>query len=204
MVCSAPHDGSGDGTPCISSDGLELYFYSSRPGGLGGRDLWSASRSSIDGTFSAALPLAVLNGSNDDNFPWLSADGLTLLFNSTRSGTYDLYIATRTKPGGDFSPPSSVPGVNGSSTREERAALSNDGLTIYFVSDRSGGVGGKDIWMGTRTSAQGTFASFTNLKALNSTLTDMDVSLSRDEAEIVFVSNRVGDSRIYRSTRTCQ
>ena len=28
--------------PFISGDGCELYFYSDRPGGLGGRDIWRA------------------------------------------------------------------------------------------------------------------------------------------------------------------
>ena len=204
VALSEVNSTSGEGNPCISNDGLTLYFYSARPGGLGSSDVWSASRSSSTGSFGTPTPLAAINGASEDRFPWISADGLALLFSSTRSGAGDIYLATRSKPSGDFSPPSSLDGVNGPTTREDRAALSNDGLTIYFASDRPGGVGGKDLWMGTRTSAQASFSNFTNLKALSSTASDIDVSLSRDETELLFASNRIGDARIYRSVRTCQ
>jgi hypothetical protein len=37
---NCPEAATGDGSPCLSLDGLKLYFASDRPGGKGGRDLW--------------------------------------------------------------------------------------------------------------------------------------------------------------------
>ena len=39
---------SDDGSPCISSNGLELYFTSGRSGGYGGLDIWVAKRATKD------------------------------------------------------------------------------------------------------------------------------------------------------------
>jgi hypothetical protein len=204
VVLSGVNSTTDDGNPCISNDGLTLYYSSKRAGGMGEVDLWASTRAKIADNFPAPKVLAAVNGTNDDVFPWISADGLTLLFTSSRSGATDLYIATRPKPSGNFSSPTAVAGVNGNTTREDRAALSNDGLTIYFGSDRSGGMGGRDFWMGTRTDVQDGFTTITNLKDVNSTAYERDLSLSRDETELLFSSNRSGSYRLYRAVRTCQ
>jgi len=38
-----------DGAPALSSDGETLYFYSTRPGGFGGRDLYMSTRTKVHG-----------------------------------------------------------------------------------------------------------------------------------------------------------
>src|SRR5687768_17290018 len=64
-----------DLTPSIRHDGLEIAFASDRPGGAGGRDLWSATRSSVNGTWSTPINLGVVvNSALGENFPSLSAD----------------------------------------------------------------------------------------------------------------------------------
>ena len=35
--------GSSDARPCISADGLSVYFNSNRPGGFGGMDIYEAT-----------------------------------------------------------------------------------------------------------------------------------------------------------------
>jgi hypothetical protein len=197
------YDGS-DGTPCISADGLTLYFYSTRSGGVGARDLWSASRASATAAFASAKLLAGPNGTSNDYLPWISADELTLMFSSSRGGSTDVYSTKRAKRTDNFPAPTALAGVNGASSNEERAAWSNDGLTIYFSSNRAGGVGDVDIWVGTRADLQRNFGGLTNLRVVNSTSEDVDVSLSRDETELVFASSRSGQSRLYRSVRGCQ
>ena len=44
---------SGEGSPTISADGLELYFGSDRPDGFGGSDLWVSTRPSTDAEWGA-------------------------------------------------------------------------------------------------------------------------------------------------------
>ena len=90
---------SQDNRPNLRSDGLEIFFYSSRPGGSGGNDLWTATRASTDATWSAPVNLgATVNSSANDAHPSLSGDGRTLVFDSARtggSGADDLYVTTR-------------------------------------------------------------------------------------------------------------
>jgi hypothetical protein len=195
---------SADGSPSISSDGLTLYFYSKRPFGRGERDIWSASRTNPQADFGPATLLAAVNGDADDNLQWLSADELTIVFSSTRSGGSDLYLATRSNRGFSFSAPEILHGNINGATREDRAALSNDGLSIYFVSDRTGGQGDKDIWFAKRTSTQGEFGNFTNLQEVNGPQRDIDVALSSDERELFFASKRGASFQLYRSIRNCQ
>ena len=90
-----------DLTPSIRHDGLEIVFASDRPGGAGGRDLWSATRSSVNGTWSTPVNLGVVvNSASGENFPSLSADRASLFFSSDRPGGFgatDLYVSTRQK-----------------------------------------------------------------------------------------------------------
>jgi Tol biopolymer transport system component len=201
---SAIDTSSDEGSPVVSNDGLTLYFHSTRFGGYGGRDLWLATRSSPQGTFGNATLLGGVNGNADDNLPWLSKDELVIVFSSTRSGESDLYTAKRTRRSDDFGTPTQLGGVNGVMSREDRAALSNDGLVLYFASDRAGGQGDKDLWTATRASPQGDFAGITNLPVLNTNQRDIDVALSADVRELVFSSNRGGRFQLYRSLRDCQ
>jgi Tol biopolymer transport system component len=196
---------NSDGCPSISNDGLNLYFFSTRPGGAGGRDLWVASRSTVQGKFGTPKVLTSVNDVGDDNLQWISADELTIIFSSVRNAVLaHLYIAHRSSKIADFSTPVALGGVNGTTSREDRAALSNDGLTLYFTSNRTGGAGDRDIWVATRPNTQSDFANVTNLQAINSTARDADVALSADETEMVFSSKRSGQFRLYRSIRNCQ
>jgi hypothetical protein len=68
-----------DGTPLLSADGLSLYFFSTREGGLGRRDVWRAARPALAADFAAPTLVAGINGPDDDHLPWLSPDEPTML-----------------------------------------------------------------------------------------------------------------------------
>ena len=90
---------SGDWGPSITADGLQLFFISWRPGGLGERDIWAATRSTTSESFGDPVNLGpTVNGSRKENMPSISDDGLQLFFFSNRDGSDDLYVATRTDP----------------------------------------------------------------------------------------------------------
>src|SRR6476659_3739462 len=64
------------------------------------------------------------------------------------------------------------PGVNSAST-EQGPALSADGLSLYFYSGRSGGVGSDDIWVSQRASVNDPWGMPVNLgPTINSTSRD--------------------------------
>ena len=113
-----------DGGPALSFDGLTLLFNSNRPGGLGNYDLWMCRRNSRKESFDAPVNLgSTVNSPVWDGAPALSADGLTLLFSSTRpggQGKCDLWMCRRILPDGQAAP-GAAPAVSPSA-----AAASDD------------------------------------------------------------------------------
>ncbi|MEX1187115.1 MAG: hypothetical protein WEA80_11040 [Gemmatimonadaceae bacterium] len=131
-----------------------LYFNSIRTGGAGGHDLY-VSGQTRDGTFAAPVPAAGLNTPSQEQFASLSKDGLEIFFSSDRLGTLgllDLWHATRERTSDPWRTPVNLgPAVN-SSVAEGRSAISWDGMTLYFNSNRNGSV---DLFQTTRTPSSG-------------------------------------------------
>jgi len=91
-------NGADATTPALSEDGLVAYFGSTRMGGAGMMDIWTASRTSTTGTFGQFANLGELNTAEQDFATWLSPDGCRLYFWSSRSGGaggFDAWQATR-------------------------------------------------------------------------------------------------------------
>lgn len=88
-------------TPHLAADGVTLYFASSRPGGLGGLDLWMTRRLDDSWTrWTAPRNLGpAVNSPGDDLYLRLPADGNQAVFASNHDGaratpTRDLYSVT--------------------------------------------------------------------------------------------------------------
>ena len=88
-----------DQRPSVRFDGLEVFFFSDRPGSLGNVDLWTATRQAVFDLWSTPENLGpVVNSTAADQQPYIAADRRTLYFASNRSGGFglqDLYIITR-------------------------------------------------------------------------------------------------------------
>lgn len=93
-----------DERPNVRKDGLEIFFDSTRPGGLGSTDLWVSTRQTVEDPWSPPVNLgAAVNSVSGETRPALSFDGATLYFGSSRpggSGGTDIYVTTRTKEQG--------------------------------------------------------------------------------------------------------
>ncbi|NEM97851.1 OmpA family protein [Pontibacter burrus] len=93
-----------------------------------------------------------INTSANEGAATISGDGKTLVFTSCSRpdsfGDCDLYISYRT--GNEWSAPRNMgPPVN-SKSWDSQPSLSADGRTLYFSSNRGGGVGREDIWVTNR------------------------------------------------------
>jgi len=92
---------AGDAGTSVRFDGLEVFFYSRRPGGLGASDLWTATRDRVFEAWSTPINLGALVNSVDLDFdPHIASDRRTLYFASTRAGGLggqDLYATTRAR-----------------------------------------------------------------------------------------------------------
>jgi WD40 repeat protein/tRNA A-37 threonylcarbamoyl transferase component Bud32 len=134
-----------------------------------------------------------VNSSFDDRNPALSADGLTLLFGSTRPGGHgfeDLWMSTRTAISEPFGKPVNLGETVNSSFLEGGPALSADGLTLMFHSDRPSGQGNRDLWMCTRASLADPFGEPVNLgPKVNSKGKEMQPGLSADNLTLLFALN---------------
>jgi hypothetical protein len=83
--------------------------------------------------------------------------------------------------------------------------LTRDGLTIFFASNRPGGVGRSDVWVATRAGVDAAFSTPRNLTAVNTEWDELDLALSPDGRELFFTSNRdTDDYRLHRATRGCE
>ena len=83
--------------PCLTSNGLVLYFASDRPGGSV-RDLYRAERPSPTVAFGVPEPIVELNTSMSDTDPWISDDERVMVFargDVANFGGMDLYEAHR-------------------------------------------------------------------------------------------------------------
>lgn len=100
------------------------------------------------------VPVAELNSGYQDRAPSISADGREFFLTSTRpggSGDYDLWTSTRDGDGRPWSAPVNLGGIVNSPYLDVAGRLSDDGLTLFFVSNRPGGLGGQDIYYSMRT-----------------------------------------------------
>jgi len=103
----------------------------------------------------------------------------------------------------DWSTPVNLEAVN-SKSNEQNAQLTKNGLAIYFTSDRTGGLGGLDIWVTRRASLDSPWETPVNLGApVNSTSADFAPNVSIDGHLLFFASNRPGSKAIdlYMSRR---
>jgi len=141
--------------PSISSNGLELYFSSSRPEGQGDDDddVYVSTRASTGDPWREPVNLGPsVNSFNNDASPSISADGRLLFFKSRREGSFlggDIWVAERATVQGDWGPPVNLgPAIN-NENREDGPELSPDGSVLYFSCNRYGGAGYMDLWQVT-------------------------------------------------------
>jgi hypothetical protein len=105
--------------------------------------------------------------------PTLTADLLEIYFTTDRqSGNGDVWFARRSDRGQSFESPAPITEVN-SDAFETSSAISADGLTLWFGSDRGGGVGTTDIWMSNRASRSAPWSTPVNVVALNTAAEDI-------------------------------
>jgi hypothetical protein len=186
-----------DATPCISADGVTLYFTSNRPGGCGSLDLWVAKRDSIDQSWSDPENLGKsINTSAAEGFPSISSDGLSLYYASDRpggSGGGDIWMATRSSIEANWSEPINL-GPNINSPNDELACcISPDNTELFICSTRPGGMGSSDLYVARRDTIDQQWSALVNLgPVVNGSAADGGMCLSSDNLTLFIHSDRPG------------
>jgi len=103
-----------------------------------------------DGSWSTPEPISEnINTRFNEGTCTISANGRTIIFTSCSGrasmGSCDLYISY--KLGEEWSEPENMGTNINRRSWESQPSLSADGKILYFVSDRPGGRGKRDIWM---------------------------------------------------------
>jgi len=134
-----------------------LFFNSTRPG-LGSNDIFVAIQQP-DGSFGSVSNVTELNSPFVDARTTISHDGLEMIFTSNRAtgsiaGQLDLWSATRESVSAPWSSPVSLISLN-TAANDYTPYVSADRETLYFASERAGGLGAGDLWVSTRTKGTG-------------------------------------------------
>lgn len=170
-----------------SPDGLEAFFGSSRDGGLGGWDIWHATRPDITAPFGPFAPLPGVSTARDEFDPFVSADGRALYFAPAMFpagiGGQDLAVSLRAAPGAPFMPPTLLPNVN-SPAADTDPSLTADGRVLVFASDRVGGV--TRVYYATRATPSDPFDAPSELTALPFGAELHDPYVSPDGCDLYF------------------
>lgn len=131
----------------------------------------------------------------------MSFDGQIMILSAARfdSRDMDLYVCFR-EGEHQWSAPQHMGNVVNSAGRETTPFLSEDNTTLYFSSNRPGGLGGNDIYMTQRLDT--TWKNWTTpervREPINSKYDDSQPYFNMTSGYIYFTSTRDGNSDIYR------
>jgi WD40-like Beta Propeller Repeat len=163
----------------------------------GGRTLSLGDKNPRRYHFDPPQIVAELASNARTDNPTLTADLLEIYFTTDRvSGNGDVWVARRNDPELPFDPPTAVTEVN-SAAFETSAAISADGLTLWFGSDRVGSVG-TDIWMSNRPNRSAAWPTPVNVVALNTAAEDIPRPPGQ-HGLVMPLSSKAGTTTDYRT-----
>ena len=203
---------SNDMYAILSKDELTMYFTSNRPGGLGGDDLWFATRASLNDSWGPPENMTPLNSQAADSLAVLSSDEHVMFFHSTRQlgscGAGDIWMTRRhDKRSQEWGPPVNLGCVVNSAATEIAPAFFENPetgqVTLYYGSDRPGFPKDFDVY----ASAVGEdryFGQGVLVPEFSSAGRDTRIFVRRDGLEVFITSDRTGGQGlidIWTSTR---
>lgn len=197
--------------PIITADESEIFFTSRRPNTTGGsmdiglgdfyEDIYYSKKEK--GKWTSAVNLgAPVNSQFHDATVGLSLDGQKLfLYRDNKKGDGNIYASE--KQGDKWTDPKELPEPINSKYQETSACYSFDGSTIYFVSDRPDGKGGKDIYKATKD-AKGVWGNAENLGSVINTKDDEDAVFLHPDGKTLYFSSQghgsMGGFDVFKST----
>ena len=184
-----------------NSEYSTVYFTSSRDGSTGnaihgatGQNFSDIYVSMMDRKGSWSQPTALpagINSEAEEGAPSFSGDFKTIYFSSCKKVKNkdvgcQIYTAELQ---GDLWGREKALEIAGDSIVIAHPAISPDELTLYFVSDMSGGQGGKDIWKVARESKGGEWGKPENLGPEINTINDEMFPYVHSDGTLYFSSN---------------
>jgi hypothetical protein len=187
---------SWDNGATVTSDGLELYFGSNRPGGYGDGDIWVAKRPTKNDDWGEPVNLGpTVNSTSGGGSPSVTGDGLELYFTSARPGGYgssDIWVTKRETKDSPWGEPMNLGQPANDWMNLWNLCVSSDGLEVYFVSATSV-YGGHDMWVTKRATKDAPWSAPVNIAPpINGPDWDSAPAISPDGLVLIFSSSRLG------------
>ena len=178
--------GDFESHPAFTPDGATLYFLKDAPN----FSFWTMVVSHFKNGKWETPSVVPWSGRYRDADPFITADGQHFYFISDRpvDGTpkEDLDIWTMDRRGDGWSEPRHLDAPVNSSGNEWFPTVASDG-TLYFGSDREGGLGRTDIYRCRLT--DGKYAPAENLgDAINSKFEEFEPMIAPDQSFLIFMS----------------
>jgi len=183
--------------PVITADHSEMFFTSRRPENVGGHmdlviadyfeDIYHSVKK--DGKWEKARNLGMpVNSDRHDATVGLSVDGSKLiLYRDDEKGIGNVFMSKR--DGLTWTEPEALPSPINSKNHETSACFDHTGNTIYFVSDRKNGQGGKDIYY-SKKNAEGKWGEAVNLGPIVNTIYDEDAIFMHADGKTLYFSSK--------------
>jgi len=141
-----------EGAACFSQDGMQVYFTGcNRPDGVGECDIYTSKFNGKEWSEPVNMGLGI-NTPGYETQPWLSHDGNTLYFISTRKGGMggtDIWYSKRM--GNTWLEPENLGAPINTPGNEYSPMLHASDAVLYFSSDYHDGFGGMDIFYVAKT-----------------------------------------------------
>jgi len=190
----------------LSADELTMFYVIQTA--TNGTDIYQATRSLADASFVSNGPMPAVNSAADEYWPTLSADGLLVFFESSRTLTPDdagvyqddqarIWSSSRVDVRTDFNPPR-IDTIFVDGGTEGAPYLHPAKASLYFASGSRGGAGDIDLFVAT-TNASGVVTSINNITAVNSAVEENMPVVSADELELYFGRPDQGDNDTTRN-----
>jgi peptidoglycan-associated lipoprotein len=193
------------GHPCLTKDGMIMYFSSDMPGGFGGKDLWYVTYTKRSKTWGDPINLGpTINTEGDEMYPFIAEDG-TLYFSSNGHiglGGVDIFYTNGEAT--DWSEPINMKSPINSGGDDFAMTLNKDKESGYFSSNREGGKGQDDIYRFYMTPLVFTLSgvvrdSITRELLPNTTIT---ITNSSDTGKLVIKTDGSGSYKITLKEKT--
>ncbi len=133
--------------PCVSKDGLKLYFSSDMKGSIGGKDIFVCEF--INGAWSAPKNMGLLiNTPGDEVFPHISEEGVLYFASDTRPGLggLDIFYAEPNKDDGTFFTAKNAGFPINTQFDDYSIYILKGGKAGYFSSNRKNNLQDDDIY----------------------------------------------------------
>jgi hypothetical protein len=152
------------------------------------------------GEWSEPMGIDAINTNGHDAAIFISQDGQRLfIYRNINAGNGDIYESRQ--DGNTWTKPEKVKGIN-SNAWEGSVCLSPDQKTIYFSSERPGGIGGRDIYF-AQLMPDGSWGNVKNLGPDINTRFDEDAPFIHADGKTLFFAsnghNTIGGYDIFRS-----